>query len=464
MTNDDASRISPSELERLSRATVLDHDGDKIGPVEQIYVHDTSGRPSWASVRTGLFRTREALVPLDGVDLNGDEIRVPFAKDVVKDSPKVEADDHISPSEENELHAYYRAHGWGGGAAVDSPAAEGPREAALSEPSAPGAPTASEPLAAEATEVPEAPDVSETPQIPEVPEAPERPESPRAPVEPQTPLSPSAPSAPEAPSTPSAPGTPSAAGAAGVVGATGAAAAADEFVTPGNSTLSDSPVEPSRDVSEVEDPGFGTDAATDASDTSDSPATDSPVDDSSTDGTWTPDAPGSADDLGPQGSRDSADGTWSTGGGPEETDVDEHGTGGGPESVEEYGSHSEAHATDPERDDELESAGRPTGTQDIPQAAVTRGSYETPYPGDALSGGSGGRRISAFDEVTDGGYSIGSAAPIGPGVQPMGHPVRAWEDTKTFRVGPEGDWEREPDVWFMDEQAAGNAGFRPSEY
>lgn len=66
--------------------------------------------------------------------------------------------------------------------------------------------------------------------------------------------------------------------------------------------------------------------------------------------------------------------------------------------------------------------------------------------------------------MTDGGYSIGSAAPIGPGVQPMGHPVRAWEDTKTFRVGPEGDWEREPDVWFMDEQAAGNAGFRPSEY
>lgn len=369
MTNDDASRISPSELERLSRATVLDHDGDKIGPVEQIYVHDTSGRPSWASVRTGLFRTREALVPLDGVDLSGDEIRVPFAKDVVKDSPKVEADDHISPSEENELHAYYRAHGWGGGAGVDSPPADDPR-----------------------------------------------------------------------------------------------GAAADEFVTPGNSTLSESPVEPSRDVSEVEDSGFGTDAATNASDTSDSLATDSPVDDSSTDGTWTPDAPGSADDLGPQGSLDSADGTWSTGGGPEETGVDEDGTGRGPESVEEYGSHSEAHATDPERDDELESAGRPTGMQDIPEAAVNRGSYETPYPGDALSGGSGGRRICAFDEVTDGGYSIGSAAPIGPGVQPMGHPVRAWEDTKTFRVGPEGDWEREPDVWFMDEQAAGNAGFRPSEH
>lgn len=443
MTNDDASRISPSELERLSRATVLDHDGDKIGPVEQIYVHDTSGRPSWASVRTGLFRTREALVPLDGVDLSGDEIRVPFAKDVVKDSPKVEADDHISPSEENELHAYYRAHGWGGGAEVDSPAAEGPPEAALSGPAAPGAPTASaptasaEPVAPEATEVPEAPDAPETPQ---------------------TPL---------APSTPSAPDTPYTGGAAGVVGATGAAAAADEFVTPGNSTLSDSPIEPSRDVSEVEDSGFGTGAATDesdASDTSDSLATDSPVDDSSTDGTWTPDAPGSADDLGPQGSLDSADGTWSTGGGPEETGADEHGTGGGPESVEEYGSHSEAHATDPERDDELESAGRPTGTEDIPEAAVTRGSYETPYPGDALSGGSGGRRISAFDEVTDGGYSIGSAAPIGPGVQPMGHPVRAWEDTKTFRGGPEGDWEREPDVWFMDEQAAGNAGFRPSEY
>ena len=74
----------------------------------------------------------------------------------------------------------------------------------------------------------------------------------------------------------------------------------------------------------------------------------------------------------------------------------------------------------------------------------------------------GGLRTSSLDEIRDGGYGVGSAAPIDDGAVPLGHPVKAWEDTKTF-VAPDHEKydEAEPHVWFADEHAAQRAGFRP---
>jgi hypothetical protein len=86
--------------------------------------------------------------------------------------------------------------------------------------------------------------------------------------------------------------------------------------------------------------------------------------------------------------------------------------------------------------------------------------------GEATDAGAaaGGRRVSDLDEVRDGGYSVGSAATLHDGAMPLGHPVKAWEDTKTF-VTEEHDHydEAEPDVWFTDADAAGRAGFRPAD-
>src|SRR4051812_19082587 len=72
-----------------------------------------------------------------------------------------------------------------------------------------------------------------------------------------------------------------------------------------------------------------------------------------------------------------------------------------------------------------------------------------------------GRRTSGFDEVVDGGFGIGSAAPIADGAQPLGHAVKGIRDGKTF-LGPDdaGYDDVEPDVWFYNEEAARRAGFR----
>ena len=72
-----------------------------------------------------------------------------------------------------------------------------------------------------------------------------------------------------------------------------------------------------------------------------------------------------------------------------------------------------------------------------------------------------GRRMSGFDEVVDGGFGLGSAAPIADGAQPLGHAVKGRREGTTF-VGPDdpGYDDVEPDVWFYNEEAARRAGFR----
>ncbi|MDQ2757638.1 MAG: hypothetical protein M3Y71_13935 [Actinomycetota bacterium] len=74
------------------------------------------------------------------------------------------------------------------------------------------------------------------------------------------------------------------------------------------------------------------------------------------------------------------------------------------------------------------------------------------------------RRTSSLDEVRDGGYSVGSAAPIEDGSMPLGHPVKAWEDTKTFMTPEDSGYDDgEPHVWFTDTGAARRAGFGPAD-
>jgi len=92
---------------------VVDRDGDKIGTFEELYL-DEDDRPAWGAVTTGLFGMRQTFVPLAEAQPDGDVLRVPFGKDMVKDAPNVDPDTQLSPDEEELL---YRHYGLGGGAA-----------------------------------------------------------------------------------------------------------------------------------------------------------------------------------------------------------------------------------------------------------------------------------------------------------------------------------------------------------
>lgn len=93
---------------------VVGTDGSKIGAIGQFYVDDDSGRPSWVTAKTGLFGGSESFVPLSEASVDGDDVRVPYDKDTVKDAPRMDADSQLSPEEEDRLYQHYSVAGGSG--------------------------------------------------------------------------------------------------------------------------------------------------------------------------------------------------------------------------------------------------------------------------------------------------------------------------------------------------------------
>lgn len=99
--------IGTDTVSRVIGQDVYDQSGDKIGSASEVYLDDESGQPEWVTVKTGLFGTKESFVPIRDADLTDKGVRVSVSKDKVKDAPKVDADGHLSPEEEQELYRYY---------------------------------------------------------------------------------------------------------------------------------------------------------------------------------------------------------------------------------------------------------------------------------------------------------------------------------------------------------------------
>ena len=87
--------------------TAVDPQGDKIGKIGQVYVDDVTGQPDWVTVNTGLFGTKEHFAPLQGASVTGDDVVLPFDKNVVKDAPDVADASHLDPDEQDALYNNY---------------------------------------------------------------------------------------------------------------------------------------------------------------------------------------------------------------------------------------------------------------------------------------------------------------------------------------------------------------------
>jgi len=99
--------IGTDTISRVIGKDVYDASGDKIGSASEVYLDDETGQPEWVTVKTGLFGTKESFVPIRDANLTDDGVRVGVSKDKVKDAPKMDADGHLSPQEEQELYRYY---------------------------------------------------------------------------------------------------------------------------------------------------------------------------------------------------------------------------------------------------------------------------------------------------------------------------------------------------------------------
>ncbi|MGO1054494.1 DUF2382 domain-containing protein [Crossiella sp. CA198] len=99
--------ISEQMVPQLFGDEVCDRDGAKIGKVGQVYLDEKTGKPVWATVRTGLFGLKESFVPLEGASVDGETLRVAVTKDQVGDAPRMDAAGRLSSAEEQQLYAYY---------------------------------------------------------------------------------------------------------------------------------------------------------------------------------------------------------------------------------------------------------------------------------------------------------------------------------------------------------------------
>jgi uncharacterized protein (TIGR02271 family) len=87
--------------------TLIDRDGSRIGSIDALYLDDRTGQPEWALVNTGLFGTKSTFVPLAQTTEAGGDVSVPYDKQLVKDAPRIDPDQHLSEAEERQLWRHY---------------------------------------------------------------------------------------------------------------------------------------------------------------------------------------------------------------------------------------------------------------------------------------------------------------------------------------------------------------------
>lgn len=112
--------ISNTELASLAGNTMVGQDGHKIGKIVDVYESTEGSDGTFVTVSTGLFGGA-SFVPLAKATLEGDNVVVPYDKDLVKDAPRVEADEELTSVEEERLYRHYDLAT--GAAAAAAPAA-----------------------------------------------------------------------------------------------------------------------------------------------------------------------------------------------------------------------------------------------------------------------------------------------------------------------------------------------------
>jgi uncharacterized protein (TIGR02271 family) len=104
--------ITQETVDTLRGQDVYDRDGDRVGTVGQVW-EDENGRPSWVSVRTGLFGLNESLLPLHNASFEGDRLVTSYDKGIVTDAPNVDvgADEEFDGDGMARLYAHYGLSG-----------------------------------------------------------------------------------------------------------------------------------------------------------------------------------------------------------------------------------------------------------------------------------------------------------------------------------------------------------------
>jgi uncharacterized protein (TIGR02271 family) len=93
-----------TQAEELLGARVTGADGKVVGTVEQVFRDDMDGTPAWARVRSG---KTGRFVPLGSSQVTADGLAVPFDTQKIMGGPNIDAGQHMSAAQAEELSRYY---------------------------------------------------------------------------------------------------------------------------------------------------------------------------------------------------------------------------------------------------------------------------------------------------------------------------------------------------------------------
>ena len=98
--------LTEREVAAAIGSTAYGPDGSKIGTVENFFVDDRTGVPTWVSVSTGLFGTRHSIAPAAEASVGDGGLVLSVTAEAVKAAPRL-AGTHLDPAEEQALRTHY---------------------------------------------------------------------------------------------------------------------------------------------------------------------------------------------------------------------------------------------------------------------------------------------------------------------------------------------------------------------
>jgi sporulation protein YlmC with PRC-barrel domain len=106
--SDDDQQVAEWNAADWHGKTLVDAEGEKIGKLQDIYVDVETDVPQFATVKEGFIGRHLTFVPLGGIKVSPDELRVAVYKSRVEAAPNIELQgDELSQADESALYHHY---------------------------------------------------------------------------------------------------------------------------------------------------------------------------------------------------------------------------------------------------------------------------------------------------------------------------------------------------------------------
>jgi len=87
---------------------LIDRQGERIGKLQDVYVDVETDEPQFATVKEGFIGRHLTFVPLGGIEIGPDVLRVAVTKERVKSAPEIELHgDELSQADESTLYHHF---------------------------------------------------------------------------------------------------------------------------------------------------------------------------------------------------------------------------------------------------------------------------------------------------------------------------------------------------------------------